>query len=474
MKPHKRTRIVCTIGPASHSVSKLKQMIRAGMNVCRLNFSHGTHPDHRQLIKNIQRAASETSTTVSILQDLSGPKMRVGDMSSGGEEGVLLKNGEMVTFSSKSRKGVLHVQYPYLERDVKKGERILLDDGTLEVEVVGVRKTGLTCKVIIGGLLKSHKGLNLPGSKLSISAITEKDKKDLAFGLKQGVDFVALSSVRSAREINRLRKMIDEQWVKSKGLPPKIIAKIEKPEALEDIDKIVKAVDGIMVARGDLGIETPAARVPVAQKQIVALCRQAGKPVIVATEMLASMVDRPRPTRAEVSDVANAVIDHTDAVMLSGESATGAYPVQAVAIMANVARETEASLYDDVGVCQTGELSRKTHRMVGSLISVLAERGDVSAVLIPPEAANLVSQIAFFRPEVPVIVGSDDERMLRQLNAYWGVYALPTKVSTPASFMRVVSEHAKKLGIRKVGQVAMIHGGSKMFDLFVGPLKSIG
>lgn len=465
---YKRTRIVCTIGPASHSVAKLKAMIRAGMNMCRLNFSHGTHADHRQLINNIRQAARETDTVVSILQDLSGPKMRVGDMS---DAGAVLTKGETVTFSSVARKGVLHVQYPYLERDVKKGERILLDDGTMEVEVVSVHKDGLRCMVVVGGVLKSHKGFNLPGSKLSVAAITEKDEKDLAFGLKQGVDFVALSFVRSAKDVQRLRRMIEKQCVHNRC--PQIIAKIEKPEALEDIDRIVKVVDGIMVARGDLAIETPAARVPIAQKHVIELCRQAGKPVIVATEMLASMVERPRPTRAEVSDVANAVIDHTDAVMLSGESATGAYPVEAVTMMADVAREAETSLYDNVGVCETGALSRAAHRTVGSLISVLAQRGDVSAVLIPPESVRFVSQIVYFRPEVPLIVGSSDDRVLRQLNAYWGVYALPKKVGTPRAFLTAVQAHARRVGLKNVDTVAMIHGSGRSFDLFVGSLRDI-
>ncbi len=470
MGEFKRTRIVCTIGPASHSVPKLKAMMKAGMNVCRLNFSHGTHADHRKLVKNIRKAAREVDVTVSILQDLSGPKMRVGDMG----EGVKLKKGSSVIFSSDEKnKKALHVKYPYLERDIKPGNRILLDDGTKEVEVVSVRKTGVTCKVIIGGMLKSNKGFNLPGAKLSISSITEKDKKDLVLGLKLKVDFVAMSFVRSARDINRLRAMIKKGWKKVDGVAPAIIAKVEKPEALEDIDRIVKAVDGIMVARGDLGIETPAAAVPVAQKHIIDLCRQAGKQVIVATEMLASMVERPRPTRAEVSDVANAVIDHTDAVMLSGESATGAYPVAAVKIMADIAREAENSKYDDIGVCDTGDLTMKTHRKVGSLVSVLSQRGDVSAVLISPAASDLIPQIVFFRPEVPLIVGHENQRVLAQANLRSGVYALPKVSKSQELFLKQAKEYARRVGVKQSDTVAMVHKKGFILDLHVGRLKDI-
>ena len=470
MGDFKRTRIVCTIGPASHSVAKLKAMMRAGMNVCRLNFSHGTHPDHKKLMRNIKRAAKEVDVTVSILQDLSGPKMRVGDMG----EGVKLKKGSTVVFTSNPKnKSALHVKYPYLERDLKPGNRILLDDGTKEVEVVSVRKTGVTCKVIIGGTLKSNKGFNLPGTKLSISSITEKDKKDLVFGVSQKVDFVALSFVRSARDIKRLRAMIAKQWKKKDGIPPRIIAKVEKPEALEDIDKIVAAVDGIMVARGDLGIETPAAGVPVAQKHIIDLCRQAGKQVIVATEMLASMVDRPRPTRAEVSDVANAVIDHADAVMLSGESATGKFPVEAVKIMADISRQAEQSKYDDIGICDTDELTMKTHRKVGALTSVLAQRGDVAAVIVSPDAVKMVPQIVFFRPEVPVIVGSEDGRLLAQLNLHSGVYALPKTSKDNTQFLKHLKEYAKRVGLKQSDTVVMIHKKRFGLDLHVGTLKDI-
>ena len=466
----KRTKIVCTIGPASHSVAKLKAMMKAGMNVCRLNFSHGSHADHRKLVRNIRKAADEVDVTVSILQDLSGPKMRVGDMG----DGVKLKKGSTVVFSSDAKnKKALHVKYPYLERDIKPGNRILLDDGTKEVEVLSVRKTGVTCKVIIGGTLKSNKGFNLPGAKLSISSITEKDKKDLVLGLSQKVDFVALSFVRSARDINRLRAMVKKGWKKSDGIVPAIIAKVEKPEALQDIEKIVRAVDGIMVARGDLGIETPAAGVPVAQKHIIDLCRAAGKQVIVATEMLASMVDRPRPTRAEVSDVANAVIDHADAVMLSGESATGAYPVQAVSIMADIARETEHSKYDDIGICETGDVSMKTHRRVGALVGVLAQRGDVSAVLVSPVASDLLPQVVFFRPEVPLIVGHENQRVLAQANLRSGVYALPKVSKSQDGFLKHVREYAKRVGVKQSDTVAMIHKKGFGLDLHVGRLKDI-
>lgn len=470
MKTFKRTKIVCTIGPASASVSTLKKMIREGMNVARLNFSHGTYTSHLQLIRNIRKASKEMGVVVAILQDLSGPKLRVGDVG----DGVELIQGEVVVFSSVSRKGVIPVDYERLEKDVKKGEHILLDDGTIEVVVEKAMRSGLRCRVIVGGLLKSHKGFNLPGSTLRISAITKKDERDLAFGLKHGVDFIALSFVRHAKEVNRLKKMIVKSWDSKRGVAPAVIAKIEKLEALENIEKIVKAVDGIMVARGDLGIETPASMVPVRQKEIISLMRSMGKPVIVATEMLASMVERPRPTRAEVSDVAHAVIDHTDAVMLSGESATGKYPVAAVKMMSAVAHETEDSMYDDVRLCATGSMFGTQHRTVGALVALLVEQKDIVAVLLPPESVGLVSQISFFRPEVPVVVGCDHVRLIRKSQLVWGTYVLPKVIAHPAGFMKEIFVHARRLRIKQSDVVAMIHQSGTTLDLFVGPLRSIG
>ncbi len=444
--------------------------MKAGMNVARLNFSHGTYADHGKLIKNIRRASRETGQLVSILQDLSGPKLRVGDL---GEKGMMLKKGATVHVTSDpKRKDALVVTYARLEKDVKVGEHILLDDGLLELEVVAKNAHSLSAKVLFGGLLKSHKGFNLPGSKLSISSITEKDKKDLQFGLKNEVDFVALSFVRSARDVKELHGLIKKHWNKKNGAAPKVITKVEKAEALVDLVAIIKETDGIMVARGDLGVETPATDVPIHQKNMIALCREAGKPVIVATEMLGSMVSRPRPTRAEVSDVANAVIDHTDAVMLSGESASGDFPVEAVAMMGAIARETEASVLDDVEVCALPDTSKKTSRGAGVLAGILAERGDVQAILVTPDSLDFLSQMAFFRPHVPVIAGAVNPRDARIGQLYWGTYFVTPVTGTPM-FITHLKKSARHLGLAQSDVVVLITRRWHGYQMSVAPLRDL-
>ncbi|HLC49389.1 MAG TPA: pyruvate kinase, partial [Candidatus Andersenbacteria bacterium] len=319
---HKRTAIVCTIGPASSSMPVLKKMIQGGMNVARINFSHGGHEGNLDLVEHVRTAAEELGVEVAILQDLQGPKIRVGTLP---DEGLELVEGKLVRLQAGVQiadKGTIPVPYEKFAYDLGKSDRILLADGTRELEVVDVQGPLITAKVLLGGLLISHKGINVPTVTLSVESMTEKDDEDLAFGLKQNIDFVALSFVRSVEDVRLLKEKITK-WLPSNTEPPQVIVKIEKHEALEHLDEIVNEADGVMVARGDLGIETPVARVPIHQKEIIAKCVVAGKPVITATEMMASMEYNPRPTRAEVSDVANAVIDHTDAVMLSGESAMG-------------------------------------------------------------------------------------------------------------------------------------------------------
>lgn len=428
----KRTKIVCTIGPSSDTKEKMIALTKAGMNVCRLNFSHGTHEDHAKLIARIRETAKETGEPLTILQDLQGPKIRVGELP---KEGVVLNTGSEAVFTTgiPNIPETLPVTYDRLHEDVKPGQIMLFDDGLLSAEVVRVDGQNVHVKMTHGGTLFSHKGMNLPETKTSISAISEKDRDDLRFGVEQGVDWVALSFVRSAEDVRELRAMIaeDEKELQRTQVhaPIKIIAKIEKPEAVEQIDEIINEVDGVMVARGDLGIEIPAAKVPAVQKMIIAKCLAVAKPVIVATQMLDSMIRNPRATRAEISDIANAVVDHADATMLSGETATGSYPIEAVQTMAETIRETEHSGYDDLAQSMTGK--KGPNEAMTNIAGILAYETTAKAILVvsqDPLVARLVSR---HRPEIPVFaaVGSEQDRC--QLNIEWGVRPFLSPVLSP-------------------------------------------
>ncbi len=421
--PYKHTKIVCTIGPATDTVEALVSLVEAGMNVCRLNFSHGTHEQHAELIKRIREASQKTGEPLCILQDLQGPKIRVGVLP---DEGIELIVGKSIIFTSGAGElpKKIPVTYPNLHQDVKKGQRLLLDDGLLEVLVKSIKGDDVSCEVITGGTLKSHKGLNLPETDTHVSAISDKDKDDIVFGVAQGVDWVALSFVRKPEDVQELRKLIGDPGIK-------VIAKIEKPEAVINMDAIIAEVDGIMVARGDLGIEMPAEKVPVIQKELIAKCRKAGKPVIVATQMLDSMIRNPRATRAEISDIANAVIDHADATMLSGETASGAYPIDAVKIMAATIMETEKSKYDDV--TQEMRLAERTEVAMTNVASILGRATNAKAIIVASltgESARLISRE---RPDQPIYVMTPSERVVRQLNLSWGVraFTVPKADSVP-------------------------------------------
>ncbi|MFN2168729.1 MAG: pyruvate kinase, partial [Anaerolineae bacterium] len=333
-----RTKIVCTIGPASREPDTLVQLIRAGMNVARLNMSHGDRDFHASNVKRVREAASRVGRPVAVLVDLQGPKLRVGQMG----DGVLLPAGSQVVLTTEdvvASPEKVPVQFKRLPLAVRPGDPILLDDGLLELVVRGITDVAVTCQVVTGGMLTSNKGMNLPKADLSIASITEKDQEDLRFALEQGADWIALSFVRKAKEVYDLKDMIRRYGPAGRATP--VVAKIEKPEAVENIDSIIAAADGIMVARGDLGIETSPEAVPMVQKSIIRKCNLAGVPVITATQMLDSMIRNPRPTRAEASDVANAILDGTDAIMLSGETAVGKYPVRTVQTMARIAALVE-------------------------------------------------------------------------------------------------------------------------------------
>jgi len=425
MRQTKRTKIVCTIGPASNKPETLKAMIRAGLNVARLNFSHGTHEDHAKLIQMIRLVSSETGEPVAILQDLQGPKVRVGILP---PEGVKLVPKETIVMSTDpaAKLPKIPVGYQDLHQDVKTGDKLLLDDGLMDVRVLEVKGRDIYCEVVTGGVLTSHKGINAPTCTLSIPAITDKDKDDVKFGVSQNVDWVALSFVRTDKEVYDLRYLIEKFESELGGgyayvQPIRIVAKIEKHEAVRNIDEIIEAVDGIMVARGDLGIEMPAEEVPLIQKMLVDKCRAAGKPVIVATQMLDSMIRNPRPTRAEVSDVANAVIDHTDAVMLSGESASGKYPVESVETMAKIIRETEASKYDDTAADRGVISGQSSNVALSGVANILARETKARLVLVASLSGDTGRIVSRYRPELPILVATDNERVRHQLNLSWGV-----------------------------------------------------
>jgi pyruvate kinase len=421
-----RTKIVCTIGPASRSPEMLRELVRSGMNVARLNFSHGDLNVHAENVARIHRASEELDRPVAILMDLQGPKLRVGEMEG---NGVVLSQGEQVTLTTRpilGHSGEIPVQYQSLPQLAERGDRILMDDGLLEVIVLGVDATEIHTKVVTGGLLTSNKGMNLPHAHSSISAITEKDRSDLEFAVAHQADWIALSFVRTAKEVLDLRTLIAGE--SSLGRPIPVIAKIEKPEAVENIDAIIEAANGIMVARGDLGIESAPEGVPLIQKMIIKKCNDAGVPVITATQMLDSMIRNPRPTRAEASDVANAILDGTDALMLSGETAAGEYPLQSLQTMVRIAQRTEADIFHmhsslPVRPPQTRDIAEA----VSHSACETARHLDATAIITPTASGHTARMVAKYRPPMPIIAVTPSPGTRRRICLLWGVHPLLAK-----------------------------------------------
>lgn len=420
----KKTKICCTIGPACDSVKILTDMVKAGMNIARLNFSHGDYASHAALIKNIRAVEEATGEPIAIMQDLRGPKIRLGNLP---EKGVEIKEGWEVVFDtslSEFKNNVVPIDYSDLHKFLEAGQRILIDDGHVEVKIKKVEGTVITTEVVEGAILLSHKGLNLPDSDLDIAALSEKDKKDLKFGVEQGVDLVALSFVRNAKDILDLRFLIKQFEVELgiKNQPDmRLVAKIERSVAVENLKEILEATDGIMVARGDLGLEVPAAEVPLVQKRMIDAANAAAKPVIVATQMLDSMRENRRPTRAEVSDVANAVIDHADTLMLSNETAAGRHPVLVVETMTDIIISTEKSRYDDMDMPLVGKTESSVNVAISNLSRVLAEEVKAKIILAASISGETGRLISHMRPQLPVLVGTGSARVQRQLNLSWGV-----------------------------------------------------
>lgn len=408
-----RTKIVCTIGPASHTPDMIRQLINAGMSVARLNFSHGDYDYHAGTVKMIREISEEMSTPIALLQDLQGPKIRVGQLP---DEGLPLTVGGNLTLvpvaEANGQADTVAIDYPFLAEEAEPGTRVLMDDGLLELEVASVAGTAVKCRVVQGGLLKSRKGVNLPSLNLRLPSMTEKDKQDLEFGLSQGIDWVALSFVRKAEDIHEIRTLLQDKGFAH--IP--VLAKIEKPQAVENMDAIVAAVDGIMVARGDMGVEIYPEKVPLIQKRLIKACNQRGIPVITATQMLDSMIKNPRPTRAEASDVANAILDGTDAVMLSGESAVGDFPVQAVEMMARIACEVEPSLeFANLPPNQDDD-THAISEAITAIVNVLHPRY-IAVFTTTGYSANL---IAAERPPCDILAFTPNKHTYYRLCLTWG------------------------------------------------------
>ncbi|KKR08566.1 MAG: Pyruvate kinase [Parcubacteria group bacterium GW2011_GWC2_39_14] len=423
----KRTKIVCTIGPASDKPETLKKLIKAGMNVARLNFSHNVLAYHAKVIKNIRQLAQESNQPIAIIQDLQGPRIRLGDLPLVGIE--LKKNTEVILTTGKRNAKKISVTYKNMHLDVKPKQRVLIADGTIELLVEKVKGQDVICRVVVEGTIFSHKGINLPDTNVRIQLFSDKDKKDLIFGVKQEVDYVALSFVRTAQDVLTLKKMIKAASIKLKKtkLDIKVIVKIEKPEAIKNFDAILAVTDAVMIARGDLGIEMSAEDIPVIQKMIINKCLHASKPVIVATQMLDSMINNPRPTRAEASDVANAVIDHTDAVMLSGETASGKYPVEAVETMSRIINKTENSVYDNMVLKEIARFATATDDVMANVVKKISTKVRPRAIIVATRSGYSARIVSRYRPEVSMWVVSENRKTAQQLNLCWGItsFVLP-------------------------------------------------
>jgi pyruvate kinase len=454
----RRTKIVCTLGPSSNTLEKIEQLYLAGMNVARINFSHGSHKDHAQTMEYVRKVAKKHQYSIPILMDLQGPKIRVGKMKEGSQ---ILRTGNVITLTPDNVEGTsdrIPIDYSFLTSDAVAGDRILIDDGLLELKVEEVNEREVQARVIVGGVIKSRKGVNLPGVKISMPSLTEKDIEDLEFGLKQDVDYVAMSFVRKARDIQDVISR-----VRAAGSNAGIIAKIEKPEAVENIDEIIEESDGIMVARGDLGIEIASERVPQVQKSIIERSRTAGKPVITATQMLDSMITNPRPTRAESSDVANAVLDGTDAVMLSGETAAGDYPIEAVKTMDKICRtieENAESIYYSLEYRKPDWKEKQVIESLSYSCVTIAENVEAKVISTITHSGNTARRIAKFRPKVPIIAFTESQKVRRQLNLVWGVDSVKLRqIFDTDQSVGMMEEYLKNNGLVEIGDRVIIATG---------------
>lgn len=411
----RRSKIVCTLGPASRSPEMIDRVMRAGMDVARLNFSHGTQAEHARTIARLREASGQHAKPIAILADLQGPKIRTGALAGGCS--VVLRAGQRFTITSSDTLGTsagVSTTYRRLPQEARRGDRILLADGLIELRVLAARGKEVSCEVINGGELGEHKGINLPGVKLSVPAVTPKDREDLAFALRHGANYIAVSFVRRAEDVLAAKAVIARA-----GRDTPVIAKLEKPEAIENLDAILRVADGVMVARGDLGVEMPPETVPVVQKEIIARARETRRPVITATQMLESMTQNPRPTRAEASDVANAIFDGTDAVMLSAETATGRYPIESVQMMDRIIREAEASIQTQPRRRRLEQLS--VAETISEAICHAADELRMKVIAVFTHSGSTARLISKYRPRSPIIAFSPIPETRRRLSLLWGV-----------------------------------------------------
>ncbi|MDD3861756.1 MAG: pyruvate kinase [Candidatus Gracilibacteria bacterium] len=418
----KNTKIVCTLGPSSDSFSEITNLIHAGMNVARLNFSHGSYAHHLKIIKNLRKAEKQLGRRIAILQDLQGPKIRLGILP---EEGIQIKKGEKLTITTEkiigernSKEIIIPIQYKEIVKDAKAKDVLLINDGIIEIKIEKVIKNKLFCRAKTGGLLKSNQGVNSSTASISAKPITEKDKKDLEFGLKNNVDYVALSFVRSPKDIEELRKLITKHKKDTK-----IVAKIERHEAVKNLEKIIQITDAVMVARGDLGIDIPAAQVPIVQKRMIALANKYAKPVITATQVLQSMVENPIATRAEISDAANAVFDSTDAIMLSNESAVGKYPFKSTATLSKVAITVEKEMERHPEILENIYARRAFGALNATCANACELAKDTSAdfIVVYTKSGYTARHVAKYRPFITIITITENESIARELCLTWGL-----------------------------------------------------
>ncbi|HYF04780.1 MAG TPA: pyruvate kinase [Patescibacteria group bacterium] len=460
----KKTKIVCTIGPASESVKVLTEMVKAGMNVARLNFSHGSYENHAKLMENIRKVSQKLKTPIGIMQDLQGPKIRIAER----KEALKIAPGDVLMLGVDFHTDVNIIKF------LKPGHRILIEDGTIELKtlrIVGAHKAEVEVKN--GALIQSHKGVNLPDSQVKLGSLTEKDKKDLEFGLKNGVDFVAISFVSTVTDVLAVRRVLAKHF-RNGGVQPKVIVKVERPDAVKNFKEILKVSDAVMVARGDLGVEIDDSEVPIVQKDIIFACKEAAKPVIVATQMLDSMVRSPRPTRAEVSDVANAVMDKTDAVMLSGESAFGKYPIESVREMAKIITSTEKSRYNRPHPELVESPAHETLAdQTASAACELAQKLKASAVVSASETGFAARFLSRQRHNLDVFVFTPDEKVLRQLALLYGIHPLLSAAKTIPEMLALAPTYLRKHYFVKKGQqvVRVAIKGTKKHPSFVDVVK---
>lgn len=448
----RRTKIVATIGPASRSRDVIQQMLAAGMNVARLNFSHGDYKDHAETIALLRQVANAEATPLTLLQDLQGPKIRVGQLPEGSIELVEGEQVNLVPLSEEKTQGI-GIDYPYLAEEAQPGMQVLLDDGLLELVVEAVEGHRVTCRVVQGGTLKSRKGVNLPDLNLRLPSLTDKDKQDIQFGIEQGVDIISLSFVRRAEDLWELREYLAAHG--ASDMP--VLAKIEKPQAVENLSAILGVADAIMVARGDLGVEMRVEKVPLLQKQIIRECNYRSIPVITATQMLESMIHNPRPTRAEASDVANAILDGTDAVMLSGESAVGAFPVQAVKMLARIAADVEPHLeFDNMPAYRNDE----THAL-GEALTTITQILDLRAIACFTETGYTATIASGERVKPMIVAFTDRPRVYHWMNLLWGVkpILLDTLPLTFEGMIAVAENQLKERQMVTEGDKILILGG---------------